>query len=895
MATRDNKTKDKIIAPQEGFQEKFVESNIDVVFGGGAAGVGKGHPLDAQVVTPFGMRRFGDLKVGNIISGTDGGMQRVIGVYELGEQDIYEFTFVDGAKSECTLDHLWNVKVSKNISKKRRLNGGDYDLDWRVMTAEQVMAWMDRNKDSQSNLLVPLSNPIQFTRSCTSSHCPIDPYILGLLIGDGSIVTNQIQISTADKEIVDSFESITGLKLRHRAKYDYTVEEAGDLIKGLKQLKLLGTRSHTKFIPTVYKVRSIEYRLSIIQGLFDTDGFISKDGRIVYTTTSEQLAEDIQWIIRSLGGKATINKAKAGYKDKDGIYIQCKDAYDVYVNIKNSENLFRLKRKKERCNNKFNGGDHLLNRRIIGYRYIGKKEARCIAVSNPNSLYLTNDFIVTHNTSAAVLAIAYYVGNPNYRALYVRKNLGELKGGGSMPEEFAKLYPEPLIARTTMSDNPEIEFVSGCKVVMTHMANENIHDITERVKGWQYDFIYMDELTAYQWNTFAYLMSRNRGSSGEKPLFRGTTNPKRNSWVRKFIDWYVDEDGFIDPLRDGVVRYFYYAGGTVEDVIWGDTPDEVYVRCKERIDRQMKASKTEHLSPYDLIKSFTFYSGKLGDNKILLKDQPQYVGNLAMAGGTQAAQLLEGNWNVDMEEDSESLIYPQHMDNLFDNDYQITEKKYITVDIALQGDDNLVAMVWYGFHIKDIVVLSGTITPPEAINAVQLLQQKHDIGNYNIIYDSIGVGSFFSGFFSGAVAFNSNFTPSKAGKARFSTLKAECAHKLSEMLDARAISIEKNLLDRIYKHKNAKESRTIRQELIRESKVLIPKVSNNGKIGLITKKEMGAMLGKGNSPDLLDPMILRMYPDLDYVPNGIVPTGDTYMQGKDDIHIDLEDFFNNEW
>jgi len=498
-------------------------------------------------------------------------------------------------------------------------------------------------------------------------------------------------------------------------------------------------------------------------------------------------------------------------------------------------------------------------------------------------------------TSAAVLAIAYYVGNPNYRALYVRKNLGELKGGGSMPEEFAKLYPEPLIARTTMSDNPEIEFVSGCKVVMTHMANENIHDITERVKGWQYDFIYMDELTAYQWNTFAYLMSRNRGSSGEKPLFRGTTNPKRNSWVRKFIDWYVDEDGFIDPLRDGVVRYFYYAGGTVEDVIWGDTPDEVYVRCKERIDRQMKASKTEHLSPYDLIKSFTFYSGKLGDNKILLKDQPQYVGNLAMAGGTQAAQLLEGNWNVDMEEDSESLIYPQHMDNLFDNDYQITEKKYITVDIALQGDDNLVAMVWYGFHIKDIVVLSGTITPPEAINAVQLLQQKHDIGNYNIIYDSIGVGSFFSGFFSGAVAFNSNFTPSKAGKARFSTLKAECAHKLSEMLDARAISIEKNLLDRIYKHKNAKESRTIRQELIRESKVLIPKVSNNGKIGLITKKEMGAMLGKGNSPDLLDPMILRMYPDLDYVPNGIVPTGDTYMQGKDDIHIDLEDFFNNEW
>lgn len=673
------------ISPQEGFQDRFVTSSVDVVFGGGAAGVGKCLTVNSLALSPSGFVRMGDLKVGDILTDVHGQNQIVQGVFPQGVKEIWEVITENGSKAECSIEHLWEVCFKEKSGEE----------NWRVVETS-------------------------------------------------SIITNLL--------------------------YNPSVEI---------------------FLPT---------------------------------------------------------------------YLNYREKKQKILSVKRT------------------------------YR---KEECVCIKVSSKEELYITNDYIVTHNTSAAVLALAYYVDNPRYRALYVRKNLGELKGGGSMMEEFTKLYPSPIIARTTMSDNPEVEFVGGCKVVMTHMANENINDITERVKGWQYDFIYFDELTAYQWSTFTYLFSRNRGSSGEKPIIRATTNPKRNSWVRKFIDWYVDENGFIDPERDGVIRYFYYAGGAVEDVIWGDTKEEVYQKCKERIDRQIKASRTYDRSPLDFIKSFTFYSGKIGDNQILLKAQPEYLGSLAMAGGAQAEQLLEGNWNVDAEEDSDSIISPELAYSIFENDSQATEKKYITADIAMGGGDNFVALVWQGFHIVDFVVLSDKISSPEIINAIKALQERYDIGNFNVIYDSVGLGRFISGFISGAVAYNSNNSATKLGKAKYDRIKTECAFKLAEMIEARSISIDPKLANRVYKHKNIKELRTFKQEFIIESKVLKTKMQDNGKVALISKKEMGALLGKGRSPDIIDPMIMRMVVDLDFIPVSQGLSGNELMFGKDDQHIDIQDFFNN--
>lgn len=674
-----------IISPQKGFQQNFVESDIDIVFGGGAAGVGKALSVKEQVLTKNGFVTISSLKVGDKILDVRGQEQEVLGVYPQGYKAMAKIEFESGKSAKCCKEHLWEVKVLTSVFKNH----------WDIMNTREMQLFIKR---------------------------------------------------------------------------------AGALA-----------------IPTF-----LDYR-------YKTD-------KVISITDLEE-----------------------------------------------------------------------------------EEECVCIKVSSKEGLFVISEYIVTHNTSAAVLSMAYYVDNPQYRALYVRKNLGELKGGGSMLEEFQKLYPSQLISRVTTSDNPEVEFKSGCKVVMTHLANESVEEITERVKGWQYDFIYLDELTAYQFSTFTYLLSRNRGSSGEKGRMRATTNPKKNSWVRQFIDWYIDDEGYIDPKRDGVVRYFYYLGGGIEGVVWGDTKEEVYQKCQETIDRHLVSAKLDYLSPHNLIKSFTFYSGKLGDNKIKMKQDPDYAGSIAMAGGAQAEMLLGGNWNIDITAEEQSIITQKNIMDMFDNDPQVIyDRRYITVDIALEGGDNLVALVWYDFHIADAVILSGSITPAEAINAVQVLQDKHDIGNMNVVYDSIGAGTFFGGFITGARRFNSNFAVSRSGKGKFENARAECVYKLAEMLQANAISIEGNLANRLYKHIGNKQPKTIKEEMLFESKAFVPIRKDNGKIKMPTKKEMQLILGKGRSPDLIDPMVMRMYLDLSYVPSSAVPSGEKLMENKREVqHINMKDFFNN--
>ena len=116
-----------IIRPYEGFQDQFVRSNVDFVIGGGAMSVGKAQPLDSLVCTPYGFRKIGDLKVGDIISNTNGGMQKVIQIFDRGLLPLVELTLADGRKIKCTYDHLWKAKRPSIITKRYTFSGKDYE------------------------------------------------------------------------------------------------------------------------------------------------------------------------------------------------------------------------------------------------------------------------------------------------------------------------------------------------------------------------------------------------------------------------------------------------------------------------------------------------------------------------------------------------------------------------------------------------------------------------------------------------------------------------------------------------------------------------------------------------------------------------------------------------
>lgn len=386
--------------------------NTDIpeqILSGGAAGGGKGQMLDAEIITPFGVRRFGDLKVGDTItSALTGGITEVIYLHPIETRDYYRVTFVDGTHVDCSDNHIWRLHQSKARSKKAKKYpeyAAEYGTD-ELMTAEAMYEWYQKKKSGMYdgvNLIIPLCAPVQFT---VSTKQYVHPYIAGAMIGNGCMTEGTLQrgichITTLDSELIEKFEKLG-------VQYSY-ISECGrastyvfrdeKFINNLIKSELGNHSAIDKFIPRRYKLGTIEERKELMMGLMDTDGYIDDRGHMSYCTISKQLAEDVAFVVRSLGGVATITeKENTGYKDQNGNFIKTNVAYIVWIRTKFDPELVYVPRKKKRARYEFNGGNSELGKRIVDVEYIGKREGRCITVKEPSGLYLTNNFTVTHNS-----------------------------------------------------------------------------------------------------------------------------------------------------------------------------------------------------------------------------------------------------------------------------------------------------------------------------------------------------------------------------------------------------------------------------------------------------------------------------------------------------------------
>ena len=465
-------------------------------------------------------------------------------------------------------------------------------------------------------------------------------------------------------------------------------------------------------------------------------------------------------------------------------------------------------------------------------------------------------------SAAAVLSIAEPVLDSKFRAVFLRNNLGDLKSGGGILDEFKKMYGS--WCNVVESGDPHVDFPSGARIDVTHIADQSKEKVLQRFKGRQYDFIYFDEGTGFTWECFTAVYSRNRGMAKWTGKVRMTTNPKRNHWLRKFLDWYIGADGFIIPERDGVVRYFYINGETVNDVVWGDTKEEVYKQCKINIDRTLAKfnGKTGTATYKDMIKSFTFYEGKMSGNKAILESNSGYVGSVAVMGGREAQANLEGNWNVDTDEELDAPIKNEEAVQCFLNDPQRNNDKWVTCDLADTGTDNFLCLAWDGFHIYDYLILKQT-TPRQNAERLEIFAQDHDISNSHIIYDAIR-GTYINDYIPEAVPFVSNHAPIGMYGRMAYNLKAECYMRVVEAIKRQYLSFDDGIAYRIYDHANLTQAITIQDEFREECAVIRFKDMPSGKKALMSKKEMNAKLGKNRSMDLLDPIAMRFYPVLEY-------------------------------
>lgn len=493
---------------------------------------------------------------------------------------------------------------------------------------------------------------------------------------------------------------------------------------------------------------------------------------------------------------------------------------------------------------------------VCRWRKMPKRKMRCISVSDPSHLYVTDDYIQTHNcgkTFAAVLSTAEPSVDSEFRAVFIRKTFTEITSGGGMYDEFRTIYGQWAAYKQTQP--PRVSFPSGAYVDFRQVNNEELKKIQEEWKGAQYTLIYIDEATSIAFSTFKYLLTRNRSKSRFHPTIKATMNPERECWIRPFIDWYIGPDGKIIPERDGKIRYFYIYGNDPTEVFWGNSKEEVYRQGKTEIDKKLRALGSD-FTYENLIKSFVFYLGRMSENKASIGGNMDYAGSVASVGGHQAEQLIEGNWNASSRDESTFVIKPTTVNSLPLRSPATNGMKYLTVDLADTGTNSTVIAVFDGLHWMDAMIL-GKSTPQQNAYWIKHMAKKHDIADSHIIYDAQRA-AYMIDYIPEAVPYYS-FSPSRGIYRReYKRRKDENYARLIESINNGGFSIAPDVASMIF-HQTKFGPVTILQKLVEEcSVVLWTDDGLSGKKRLATKKEMNSKLGKGDSMDCLDAIHMLM-------------------------------------
>lgn len=360
-----------------GYQKAGIEyaiKNKNVLIGD-EMGLGKSQPLFSKILTPDGWVKMGDITVGDLVIGSDGNPIKVVGVYPQGNLPIYRISCRGGSTTYCSGDHLWKVLSVYN---------GNRD-GWVIRTTKELGD--AKYKNGKNKWKLPIVSPINFSEKKFNIH----PYLLGVIIGDGASQKSvNINIANIDSDIV-KFISECGYDYSSSNSYvdSCTRYHYSGLMPEINRLGL-NVKSKEKFIPNEYMFGSIQQRMELLQGLMDTDGSCLKN-RTIFHTCSRQLALDVVYLVRSLGGIAIPREYNRNDRD-----------VEWRINVKMFDCPFKTNRKKREWSI-----DNKTAQTIESIELVGEEMCQCISVDAQDQLYVTDDFIVTHNTIQAIGVINY--------------------------------------------------------------------------------------------------------------------------------------------------------------------------------------------------------------------------------------------------------------------------------------------------------------------------------------------------------------------------------------------------------------------------------------------------------------------------------------------------------
>lgn len=611
--------------PNPGPQSDFLKSDAFECLYGGAAGGGKALHVDTPIPTPNGWKTMGDINVGDTVFDEDGNHCKVTFCSEIRtDRECFEIVFSDGATVVADRDHLWvtttaserqskvrrrlEYRERRRISRERRGTGKRLDLATR--NAERARGLAERPVVLQPRTTAEIRETLFVSKGKRKNHAvgfhaglslpdielPIDPYTLGVWLGDGT--SSGSGLTNADAEVLDGVRA-AGFDVRPwKAKYAWGARGLG---RPLREASLLDN----KHIPSEYLRASDRQRLALLQGLMDTDGGVVGGGQCEFTTTIPAIRDGVFELLTSLGIKPNMTEGRAMLNGQDvGPKWRMK--------FLTHRPAFRLARKLRLQKRSGFRGTHVL-RYVSSIRRIDSVPVKCIGVDAPSRTYLAGRSMVpTHNSWALVHDVLRDVDKEQFTGLLLRNSYPELEK--TLIRESLKIYPK-LGAKYNEAKKLWV-FPSGAHVYFGYLERDA--DV-EQYQGAEFQYVGFDELTHYTRYQYTYLISRLRSPAGIKARMRATTNPgsRGHAWVKARWSPWVD-------------RSTEYTG------VRADPGQILRFRVGQNGEEYSDAAKLTR----------QFIPARLEDNPKLLENDPEYAERLDMLDPVTREQLRYGRWDV---------------------------------------------------------------------------------------------------------------------------------------------------------------------------------------------------------------------------------------------------------
>lgn len=762
--------------PLPGPQTMAYHSKADILFYGGAAGGGKLLSLDTPIPTINGWTTMGDIKQGDVIFDENGNTCNVVIVEPITTDITYLLKFSDGSEIVAGSSHRWLTetladrqaiarRTGEYREKRRRnrpLRGLGKRPDLAIRNSQKKHVYLDapaptikttqeivdtlyvRNRVNHS---IPVCKPINLP----PQNLLIDPYVLGAWLGDGTSKSGQI--TGLDVEIFDEIK-----------KAGYVVTDHAEIkhkgILGLQtKLKALGVFGN-KHIPVQYLRASVEQRLSLLQGLMDTDGHCDARGHCEFTNTNKTLIEHVHELVCSLGIKVAITEGVAKLNGNDyGAKYRLVFITDLPV--------FRLPRKLKRQKRDGFRGTH--NRRyIIAAERIESIPMRCIAVDSPSHLYLAGkSFIPTHNTDL-LLGLSH---TAHWNTIIFRREFPQLKGIELRANE---LFGNPNRKLGDYNKSEKIwTFFDGR--IIEFGAVQHL-DSTEKYQGRPHDLVAFDEITHFLKEQFVFLQGWNRSArEGQRCRIICTGNPPTSAdgdWVIDYWRPWLD-DKHPNPAESGELRFFTTLDG-----------EDVELESGEPFLHNGKL-----ITPL----SRTFIPAKIDDNPYLAKTNYRSV--LQALPAHLRDKMLDGDFKAGRQ-DSDRQVIPTEWVERAQQRWRNRPKPQkppfvIGIDVARGGNDKTVLTGRVGNYFFEQIAKPG-IETKDGLSIVVIALTIPGISLETIInVDIIGVGgSPYDAFkmhkFKNVCAMNAAMSSEETDATKFlqfANKRAEWYWKLREALD----------------------------------------------------------------------------------------------------------------